>query len=95
MTFALLECLKVKRKGWKPSIIDIGKFCSQEGACEIPVPKWSDQGDALDLHLKKPLNFDKLQFLNRQIMKIHIFKLLNFENSHFFGPLYFEIFENS
>ena len=25
-------------------------FCSQEGACEIPVPKCSDQGDALDFH---------------------------------------------
>ena len=26
------------------------EFCLQEGACEIPVPEWSDQGDALDLH---------------------------------------------
>ena len=34
------------------------KFCLQEGVCEIPVPKWSDQGDALDLHFKKPLNFE-------------------------------------
>ena len=35
--------------GWK-----IGEFCPQEGACEIPVPKWrwSDLSDALDLHVK-------------------------------------------
>ena len=25
----------------------IGEFCPQEGACEIPVPKSSDLGDAL------------------------------------------------
>ena len=25
--------------------IYIGEFCPQEGTCEIPVPKWSDQGD--------------------------------------------------
>ena len=32
----------------------IGEFCPQEGACEIPVPKWSDQGDdALVLHFWK------------------------------------------
>ena len=31
-------------------------FWPQEGACEIPVPKWSYQGDALVSHLK---------FLNR------------------------------
>ena len=24
------------------------KYCPQEGACEIPVPKWSDWGDARD-----------------------------------------------
>ena len=37
------------------------EFWPQEGACEIPVPKWSDKGDALlDLHLKKPLNIDNL-----------------------------------
>ena len=33
----------------------VWEFCPQEGACEIPVPKWSDQGDSL---LKKPLNFE-------------------------------------
>ena len=25
----------------------IGEFCPQEGVCKIPVPKWSDLGDAL------------------------------------------------
>ena len=39
--------------GW----ITLGEFWPQEGACEIPVPKWSDQSNALDLHLNKPLNF--------------------------------------
>ena len=34
------------------------EFWPQEGACEIPVPKRSDRGDALASHLKKPLNFD-------------------------------------
>ena len=36
----------------------IWEFWPQEGAGEIPVPKWSDQGDALVSHLKKPLNFE-------------------------------------
>ena len=40
----------------------VWEFCAQEGACEIPVPKWSDQGAALDLHLKKPLNCEKFKF---------------------------------
>ena len=28
----------------------VWEFWPQEGACEIPVPKCSDQGDALDFH---------------------------------------------
>ena len=36
----------------------IGEFCPLGGACELPVSKWSDQGDALVLHLKKPLIFE-------------------------------------
>ena len=32
--------------------IALGEFWPQEGACEIPVPKWSDQVDALVSHLK-------------------------------------------
>ena len=35
----------------------IGEFCPQEDACEIPVPKLNDQGDALVSHLKKPVKF--------------------------------------
>ena len=49
-------------------------FWPQEGACEIPVPKWSDQGDVFFLvsHLKNRL----------KILKIQILKSLNFENSN-------------
>ena len=37
--------------------VSVWEFCPQEDACEIPVPKWIDQGDALFLHLKNLLNF--------------------------------------
>ena len=47
-------------------------FNKQEGICEIPVPKWIDQGDDLVSHMK-----------NCQILKIQFHKLLNFENSNF------------
>ena len=41
----------------------IGEFCPQEGACEIPVPKQSDQGDALfSFTLEKNVKFWKLKF---------------------------------
>ena len=31
-------------------------FCPQDDAYEIPVPKWSHEGDALVFTLKKPVN---------------------------------------
>ena len=30
---------------------DIGEFCPQEDACEIPVPKYSNRGDVLEADL--------------------------------------------
>ena len=51
----------------------VWEFCPQEGACEIPVPKWSHQGDDLVSHLKKTIKFWKIQ-----IQK----PALNFENSN-------------
>ena len=36
----------------------VWKICPQEDAWKIPVSKWSNQGDALVSHLKKPLNFE-------------------------------------
>ena len=37
----------------------VWQFCPQEGAGEIPVPKWSYQGDAPVSQIwKNPLNFE-------------------------------------
>ena len=50
---------------WPSALADwwvVLEFCPQEGVREIPVPKWSEQGDALDLHLKNLLNFEKFKF---------------------------------
>ena len=39
-----------------------------DAACEIPVPKWGDQGDDALLRftsMKNPLNFENFHVLNR------------------------------
>ena len=44
----------------------VWKICTQEDVvCEIPVPKWSKQGDTLQVHtLEKTVKFWKFKFLN-------------------------------
>ena len=39
----LLHCLETTENNWWVVL----EFCPQEGACEIPVPMWNDQDDAL------------------------------------------------
>ena len=51
----------------------IGELYDSLDKCEIPVPKCSDQGDALDPYLKKLLKSEKIQML----------KPLYLENSNF------------
>ena len=62
--------------------------CIRVGACEIPVPKWSDQGEALDLHLKNcyVLTFWKILMLGSvtiEMLNFQKFYIWTFQN--FFG----------
>ena len=57
-----LKETEIREEAGTPAIGEsiVWEFCPQEGAWKIPVPKWSDQGDA---HLKKNLlNFEKFKF---------------------------------
>ena len=54
---AVYHCHKIRVQG-EISRWVVWDFCPQEGACKIPVPKWSDQGDILVSHLEKPLHFN-------------------------------------